>query len=207
MIRDYKIYYNDSVLLIKSDHSQSNENFAKVLTEEAEVQNFINNPQELFDPQATGNILLIVPTPEKALETILSSADKIMAGGGIVFNETDDILLIFRRGKWDLPKGKIEKGEKVIDGARREVEEETGVKVKMVVESPIVTHHAYVLKGKKAIKETEWFIMKAQPGQTNLKPQAEEDIEQVLWVKKADLHNYKAGSYHLVWDLLSVYAH
>lgn len=207
MIRDYKIYYNESVLLIKSDHSQNNENFAKVITEPEEVQNFINNPQELFNPEANGNILLIVPTPEKAMESILGTADKVIAGGGVVFNETDSLLLIFRRGKWDLPKGKIEPGEKIVAGAKREVEEETGVKIKMVVETAVITYHAYLLKGKKSIKETSWYIMKAVPGQTELKPQAEEDIEEVRWVKKKDLHNFKSGCYHLIWDLLSVYAH
>ena len=135
----------------------------------------------------------------------LDGFDVIIAGGGIVKNERDELLLMFRRGKWDLPKGKIELKEDIMDGAIREVTEETGVKIEKVTGKPISTFHAYKLKGKNCIKETSWFNMLAKPGQDKLTPQTEEDIEEVRWVKKGDLINYKDGSYPLIWDLLSVY--
>ena len=137
---------------------------------------------------------------------MLDHLDIVIAGGGIVTNEFDELLLIFRRGKWDMAKGKIELNEKIIDGAVREVEEETGVKIESVNEKPCITYHAYKLKGKNSLKETSWFEMKAKPGQTKLTPQTEEDIEEVRWVKKSDLKNYRDNSFLLIWDLLEPYA-
>jgi 8-oxo-dGTP pyrophosphatase MutT (NUDIX family) len=136
----------------------------------------------------------------------LENMDIVVAGGGIVSNENDELLLIFRRGKWDLPKGKIELREEIVDGAVREVEEETGVRVEPVTGKAIITYHAYKMKGKNCIKETSWFAMKAKPGQKNLVPQTEEDIEDVRWVKKEDLLHYKEGAYLLIWDLLAPYS-
>ncbi len=49
---------------------------------------------------------------EKLKETFFKNFKVIEAAGGIVQNEKKDILFIYRLGKWDLPKGKIEKGEK-----------------------------------------------------------------------------------------------
>jgi len=51
----------------------------------------------------------------------------IDAGGGVVMNERDEVLMIFRRGKWDLPKGKCDDGEEIDACALREVSEETGL--------------------------------------------------------------------------------
>lgn len=137
--------------------------------------------------------------------SLLEKADIVIAGGGIVFNDRGELLLIFRRGKWDLPKGKIELKEEIRDGAKREVEEETGVKVEIIDEKPCTTYHAYKLKGKNSIKETSWYKMKALNGDKKLVPQTEEDIEQAVWVKPSDLAKYKDISYPLIWGLLSKY--
>lgn len=207
MNRDYKVYYNNSLLHLTSDHSQMNKNFGKVLSEETDIQNFVANPKELFDPATDYNMLLITTHPEKSLQQMMENNREILAGGGIVFNEKNELLLIYRRGKWDLPKGKLDANESISEAAQREVEEETGVRIKMVIDAPVSTYHAYVLKGERCIKHTEWFIMKSQTPAEELKPQTSEDIEKAVWVKKGDLHQYKDGCYHLIWDLISVYAH
>jgi 8-oxo-dGTP pyrophosphatase MutT (NUDIX family) len=67
----------------------------------------------------------------------------IIAGGGIVTNELGELLMIFRRGKWDLPKGKLDEGESIEDCAIREVEEETGVKNLKLGAKLLVTEHEY----------------------------------------------------------------
>lgn len=206
MYCNYKIYFNDSYVLLSGDRTQINKNFTRVFTEEKEIRDFFNNPAILFDKETKGNIFVACCKPGETMCNILENMEIVIAGGGIVTNGFDELLLIFRRGKWDMAKGKIELNEKIIEGAMREVEEETGVKIDSVNQKPFTTYHAYRLKGRPCIKETSWFEMKAKPGQTNLTPQTEEDIEEVRWVKKSDLINYKDTSFLLIWDLISKYA-
>lgn len=202
MLRDYKIYYNDSYVLISCDEAQRNKKFDKVISDPHEVHNFLARPDQLFDSSTNETILLFHPKPGEEMCKFMEMTDLIIAGGGIVFNENGEVLLIHRRGKWDLPKGKIEIHECIADGARREVVEETGVKIDTIRRPPITTYHAYKLKGKNCLKQTEWYLMKAKPGQTNLVPQTEEDIEKVEWVKPENLQTYKDGAYPLIRDLL-----
>jgi 8-oxo-dGTP pyrophosphatase MutT (NUDIX family) len=106
----------------------------------------------------------------------------IIAGGGIVTNELGELLMIFRRGKWDLPKGKLDEGESIEDCAIREVEEETGVKNLKLGAKLLVTEHEYFDKWVDAdvIKETHWFRMFVS-GVPALVPQTEEDITEIEW--------------------------
>jgi len=103
---------------------------------------------------------------------------QIEAAGGLVI-KGDKILMIYRLGKWDLPKGKLEKGESIKEAAMREVEEECGVKV-AVIESLDETWHTYYHKNKLHLKRTYWYLMEClEDG--NMTPQLEEDIEKVEW--------------------------
>lgn len=183
-----------------------NENFAMVLDSPEHINAFVNQPDILFNGTYNQPLLLLSPKPADDLNRLKEQLDIVIAGGGLVWNENNELLMIFRRGKWDLPKGKIEKGEKIIDGAAREVEEETGVRVAKLEPVPVTTYHAYYLKGKNCLKQTEWFTMQAQAGQLHLTPQTEEDIEEVRWVKREHLPTYKDGCYPLIWDLVSSYA-
>lgn len=112
----------------------------------------------------------------------------IIAGGGIVTNEMGDLLMIFRRGKWDLPKGKLDQGETIEDCAIREVREETGVKKLKLGKLLLVTQHEYFDKWAKTdvIKETHWFRMFAA-GAPVLVPQTEEDITAIEWTKLTEV--------------------
>lgn len=193
-------------MLFTADRSQINKSFAKIFILQQEIDAFLNNSEFLFDSKNEGNILVVCEKPGELICGFIERMDIIVAGGGIVTNENDEILLIFRRGKWDMPKGKIELHEEIIDGARREVEEETGVKIAETDAKPCSTYHAYKQKGRHFLKETSWFKMKAVSGQTHLYPQAEEDIEKAIWVKKQDLVLYKDGCYTMIWDLLYPYS-
>jgi ADP-ribose pyrophosphatase YjhB (NUDIX family) len=127
----------------------------------------------------------------------------ITAGGGIVTNELGELLMIFRRGKWDLPKGKLDKGESIEDCAIREVEEETGVRNLQLGELLLVTEHEYFDKWVKAdvIKETHWFRMFVS-GVPALVPQTEEDITAIEWTSLADVANRLNESYETIKQVL-----
>ncbi len=115
----------------------------------------------------------------------------IVAGGGLVTNEKDELLLIFRNGFWDLPKGKLDKGETIEACAAREVEEETGVKNIELRELVGITNHEYFdeWKQRQVIKETHWFAMHTS-GQQILTPQTEENITEIKWVAVEDMATY-----------------
>ncbi|HZE83039.1 MAG TPA: NUDIX hydrolase, partial [Puia sp.] len=125
----------------------------------------------------------------------------VQAAGGLVRNDAGEALFIFRRGKWDLPKGKLDKGETLEHCAVREVEEETGL-TKVISGGPLlVTYHTYDESGKHFLKETHWYSMKA-PGQQTMTPQAEEQITALKWVEKKELAKYIANTYPSVVDVL-----
>jgi len=106
---------------------------------------------------------------------------EIDAGGGLVRNRSGEILMIFRMGKWDLPKGKIEKGESILEGSLREVEEECGVADLEAGDQLITTYHTYEQDESRILKRTTWYEM--QSNQTELVPQHEEGIEKVQWMQ------------------------
>jgi len=104
----------------------------------------------------------------------------IKAAGGLIENEHRELLWIYRRGSWDLPKGKIEKGEGKKEAAIREVQEETGINEVGIVRKLPTTYHTYRLKnGKRILKKSYWYLMHA-PKQP-LVAQTEEDIELAEW--------------------------
>jgi ADP-ribose pyrophosphatase YjhB (NUDIX family) len=125
----------------------------------------------------------------------------VQAGGGLVRNDKDEVLMIFRRGKWDLPKGKLDDGETLEDCALREIKEETGLKDVSLVSPLMITRHTYHEGARFILKESHWFNMKA-PGEQQLTPQLAENIQDIKWVRTKDLGKYKANSFPSVVDVL-----
>ena len=126
----------------------------------------------------------------------------IEAAGGIVENDKKELLFIFRQGKWDLPKGKVEKGEDIEATAEREVEEETGVTQLKMKKKIGETYHTYNAFGKHFIKTTHWFHMTC-PSKQEVKPQTEEDIAEVKWVKVKDINEPLENTYPSIKDILT----
>jgi 8-oxo-dGTP pyrophosphatase MutT (NUDIX family) len=125
----------------------------------------------------------------------------VKAAGGLVTNKAGDILLIFRRGKWDLPKGKLDDGESLQECALREVKEETGL-MKIEMENEInTTYHTYVEFGKHILKESHWYKMLSK-GNEDFNPQFEEDITEIRWVKKHDLKKYLDNTFPAIISIL-----
>ncbi|MCS7076767.1 MAG: NUDIX domain-containing protein [Bacteroidia bacterium] len=104
----------------------------------------------------------------------------VHAAGGLVYNDSKQILLIYRKNKWDLPKGKVEEYEPTQDCAIREVCEETGIKEVSIIEKLATTYHEYVMNEKPILKKTDWFLMKSNYS-GSFHPQVVEDITKVAW--------------------------
>ena len=139
------------------------------------------------------------------LEKIKKSFNKhfkiIKAGGGVIINEANEILFIFRRGKWDLPKGKNDDNESAKSCAIREVKEETGLSKVKAGRHIGTTYHVYNEFGKRILKETDWFNMQAS-SQENLTPQLDEGIDKIEWVNPLEIKNKLKNSYALINDVL-----
>ncbi len=120
----------------------------------------------------------------------------IIAAGGIVMNPNQEILWIFRRGFWDLPKGKLDPNETIEACAVREVMEETGISHLILGKLILTTTHQYHDKylNKEVEKTTYWYAMTTDLIQEGI-PQFEEDIEAIAWVKKEDIAPYLANTY------------
>ncbi|QCX37999.1 NUDIX domain-containing protein [Aureibaculum algae] len=124
-----------------------------------------------------------------------TSAFKIIeAGGGKVFNDKNEVLFIFRNDKWDLPKGKIEKGETIEETAIREVEEETGIEKLKISHQLQTTYHIYKHKKKYVLKVSYWFKMTSD-FKGELFPQLEEGITKVVWLSDTETEKALQNTY------------
>ncbi len=124
----------------------------------------------------------------------------VQAAGGAVTDEQGRLLAIHRLGRWDLPKGKVDKGEGIPEAAVREVMEECGLRNVALVAPLCETWHTYERNGEQHLKRTDWFLMHASSTEA-LVPQAEEDIGAVRWLDAAGVRDLKADTYP---SLLSV---
>ena len=110
--------------------------------------------------------------------------------------------MIFRNGKWDLPKGKLEVGENIKECAIREVQEECGVSGLSIINALQDTYHTYEINGKKILKRTYWFKMKTN-FTADLIPQLEEGITKVEWVSKEGISTRLENSYENINELFA----
>lgn len=124
----------------------------------------------------------------------------IKASGGVV-RKGEKLLMIYRLKKWDLPKGKLKKGEDSLKGAKREVEEECNIRVD-VREMICSTWHTYTRKDKRILKKTDWYLMNCTDD-SNMRPQIEEFIEEVKWMKKDEAQKCLKNSYASIEEVMN----
>ena len=138
---------------------------------------------------------------DKLKQSFFKNFTVIEAAGGIVQNAQKDLLFIFRLGKWDLPKGKIEKGEKEQESAMREVTEETGVKDLKLKKKIGETYHVYDEFGKHFLKTSHWYYMTC-PSEQNLKAQGNEHITEVKWISTKNIKEPMKNTYPSIKEIL-----
>lgn len=140
---------------------------------------------DLLDKNAEVQLVaLYAENAERLWEDFQSCFRALEAAGGLVFNDKNELLVFFRRGSWDLPKGKIDPGETPEQAAVREVQEETGLQNVALGDFLAHTWHTYTQKGERILKKTWWYRMQTTDHQVI--PQIEEDIEEIRWVHPAE---------------------
>jgi 8-oxo-dGTP pyrophosphatase MutT (NUDIX family) len=137
--------------------------------------------QELENSQKYDCVLLEYHDLDRLWADFMAIFEVIEAAGGLVFNEKNELLVMFRRGSWDLPKGKIDDGESVAEAAVREVREECGLENIRLDEPILTSFHTYFQKNRRVLKPTHWFRMFSND--QNLVPQTSEGIEKLVWVE------------------------
>lgn len=149
---------------------------------------------------ASKKVNLTDADPQQMLTQIKKHFKIILAAGGFVYTDQDKALLIYRRGKWDLPKGKLDEGETLEACALREVEEETGLQ-HIALKTPLtVTYHTYVENEVPVLKESHWYLMHVN-NPNELHPQTEEDIEKCEWVDFSNLSSYMPQAHLSIRDV------
>jgi 8-oxo-dGTP pyrophosphatase MutT (NUDIX family) len=136
-------------------------------------------------------------------ESFCAGYKLIEAAGGLVYNDTNQLLMIFRNGKWDLPKGKLEVGENIEQCAIREVEEECGISELLITQQLQETYHTYEINGQKILKRTYWFEIESS-FKGNLLPQTIEGITEAVWVDKENIAEKLENSFGNIAELFKI---
>jgi 8-oxo-dGTP pyrophosphatase MutT (NUDIX family) len=196
----YKVFIYDKPVLIdkKSKKNGSYEQLNSV----GNVADLIS----LLEHDEIEGVEIVCENPKKEWKLFKAYFKFIIAAGGTVFNDRKELLVIYRLGKWDLPKGKLEKGEDIPICAKREVEEECNVDGLKIIKEVSSTFHCFkTKKGKWALKRTYWYKMNTH-FMGKLIPQLEEGIEKVEWVKKNQIESLKRNTYKSIIDVFdSIY--
>jgi 8-oxo-dGTP pyrophosphatase MutT (NUDIX family) len=200
-----KIYFANKPLFLCDQIDDTIEPFLHhddaIFMDELDTHSIKTMIHEMQQPKVHAGIFLH-PDLEELKQAFFKKFTLIKAGGGLVKNKKEELLLIFRRGKWDLPKGKLDKGEKLLDCAIREVKEETGLKFIEAGEQITTTYHTYHEGTKFILKESHWWGMKLTVDEKAV-PQLEEDITEIRWVPVRALENYLENSFVLITDIIA----
>ena len=183
----YKIYINETPLYLDTDNSKEapihpTDKESLQLSYEGKTKLLLHVIDRLEKTDHLAFVRIFCNDLQTLWSDFVSLFNPIEAAGGLVINEEGKQLFIFRRGFWDLPKGKIDPGETPAKTAVREVMEETGLQNLTIQKQLIDTYHTYKLKNKRILKRTFWYLMKTTDSKLIL--QTEEDIMDAKWVER-----------------------
>ena len=145
-------------------------------------------------------LYLMHDNPKKLLSGFKKKLPVTIAAGGVLQHEEGKLLFIYRKKRWDLPKGRVDKGETLEGAAKREVKEETGVKKIKVGKPAGVTYHVFKRNNRYQLKETHWFFMKTSY-EGVLTPEIKEDITKATWKNKSKTAKAIKNTYPNIEDL------
>ena len=193
----YKVFVNRLIINLTSDKEYLNDSKTYLLSSIS--INEIIKKLKIHD-----EVFLYYPDKKKLLKEFKEKLVTIKATGGIVTNKKNQILFIYRKGKWDLPKGKMEKNESKKESALREVIEETGVKKLKIINFFSTTFHLIKVKREYFLKETHWYTMKTKYD-GKLKPQKSEGIISAKWKTFDEALEIKKKTFRNIAIILTKY--
>jgi|TARA_B100000959_G_C14970113_1_gene619349 ADP-ribose pyrophosphatase YjhB (NUDIX family) len=169
--------------------------YSRVLIYDSSINTIVDLLKKMtsFKYKKIYSITITLKDYNSVLKQVKKMFKIVKAAGGVVKNKNDEILFIYRMKKWDLPKGKLDKGETILECAKREVQEETMVDVECK-DKIVSTWHTYTRNKKYVLKKTTWFRMLCLDD-SKMKPQKKEKIEKVEWMKKSTIDDILLNSY------------
>jgi ADP-ribose pyrophosphatase YjhB (NUDIX family) len=201
----YKVFHLSKEIIFTQDFNSLNISDDDLLIEVTKMEELYADYQQFIDDFNYKRLIFICGDRYEICFNLFYSHFKIIeAAGGLVKNEDQSLLMIFRNGLWDLPKGKIEKGELPKEAAIREVCEETGIHSLNIISDLKPTYHIYQLRKKSVLKKTHWFEMKAE-NEKVLIPQQKEGITQAEWMNKVEVEKAMLNTYDSLKELMELY--
>jgi 8-oxo-dGTP pyrophosphatase MutT (NUDIX family) len=203
----YKVFFNDRAIRIGSTFKKS------LIKKNLVIQvSFLEQMESAwfdFRNDLEGrDLFLLTDYPDEGLKLFFNLFSLVDAAGGLVLNSEGQLLCIYRWGKWDLPKGKAEKGEKMEETASREVEEECGITGLLNNGLNTITYHIYEHPRKPdywIMKQTFWYNM-TYAGNQVLVPQLNEDIVEAKWFSKSEIGNVIENTWASIKPLITEWA-
>ncbi len=197
----YKVFFNDRTIYLNDtlpDMSSVGKDYVCAFENITDLKPQV---KQFLDPSKTGNLHIFHDDLEALFRTFSQCFKNISAAGGLVTNSGGELLVIYRRGKWDLPKGKVEGNETIQETALREVEEECGLKGIEIKEFLRSTYHVYAGNDQHFLKKTDWYHM-FYGGKAKPTPLVTEDISEVRWIKATDLEEIFANTYPSIIEVI-----
>lgn len=194
----YKVFVNDAPLVLTNKLSETVKGEYFPLNGTA-----INTAIEALVKKKLETAYIYHPNHEEILKKFTKKIPLEVAAGGVVTNKEGKVLFIYRNDKWDLPKGRLDKGETLEECAIREVAEETGVEGLKIENYLKTTYHVFKKRGKYMLKEVHWFAMKTSY-KGKLVGQKSENIEKVKWKGPKKIQKALENSYTNIRSLFEV---
>ena len=197
----YKVFIDHKPILLLN-----NANFSTKL-KHVNAQEIIDFPlgiqPELNEATIVSPLQVVCEDVESEFNRLFQSYELIQAAGGVVVSQ-NGILVIERNGFWDIPKGKMEKGETPEESALREIEEECGIYGHEIDKLLTITYHTYQYKGRNVLKKTYWYLLSYE-GNDILTPQLDEGITKVEWFKPIRITEIRMNTFGSIHDVLDAY--
>ena len=206
MSQIYKVFFNNISFEIKPFSNLDSKSCCVFFLESFDdffiaINSALNNSNDYSKKRIILKSTSVQDDWEKLIKK-LKKFDFIVAAGGIVKNNIEEYLFIFKNGFWDFPKGKVEENETLDVAAKREVCEECGFSQLEINSFVAKTYHMYFEKSRIKLKETHWFLCSSNELHS-LKPQLEEGITKLKWVSKERLPSILLKSFNSIQELCS----